>query len=352
MNNKIAIVTIDSINYGNRLQNYALQEVIKSYGYTVETLQRSRPISKKKQISKWVKGVGQTLLQTKGAKFEAFNKNINRSKYYAAGNETSPNLAQKYKYFVAGSDQIWNPHYSFIGESDFLIFARPEQKIAYAASFGVSSIPDDCMKKYANYLSDFKAISMREDTGTDIVKKLTGKEAVTVLDPTMLLTASEWRKLGKAPSCMPKKQYVLIYSLGERSIEFDNMISWVKNQGEYEIVDVREKTKSGREWEVGPAEFLFLIDNASMLLTDSFHGTVFSILFHTKACVFERPGLAMGSRIDTLLNMTGISDFRYNNETYKLLIDAKIDFDCSDQKIRVEQQKSRSFLTETFTISQ
>lgn len=178
-------------------------------------------------------------------------------------------LSEQFDYFIAGSDQIWNPYYDFVGTTELLEFARPEQRISYAASFGVNEISDEKKEVYAKNLSQFKALSVREKRGAEIIKELTDREAKVVLDPTMLLTIEQWSKVEKKSKFIPKKKYGLVYSLGEKNTDFENAINLYGK--EMKIFDIRTLQKNGREIPVGPAEFLYLIHHAEIILTDSFH---------------------------------------------------------------------------------
>ncbi len=303
---KIGIITIQSFNFGNRLQNYALQQVLKSMGFRVETIQRKyNDQSKISPIKRFI----QNIMQTKAAKFRAFDKLIYKSKFVCSANIVPEGMSCFYEFFVAGSDQIWNPIYKFTGSVDFLCFADINQKIAYAASFGVSSLPNEIKKTYIEYLKDFKQISFREYSGVKIYKELMGRDADVVLDPTMLLTAQEWRKVEKRVN-VKSSNYVLIYSLGKRSDEFQSKINELSSK--YEMIDIRKKLKNGHEWAIGPSEFLYLIDNATLILTDSFHGTVFSIIFRRQFIVFKRVGMDGESRIETLLSLLKLNRLNQN----------------------------------------
>lgn len=340
MKAKVAIVTIHSRNFGNRLQNYALQIVLKSIGVCVESLQRDLPLKGIDFFKVKVKRVGQILLGTKGAKFQSFNRRVVKSKFYALANSQQDGLANKYEYFISGSDQVWNPHYNFIGTSDLLVFAKPEQRISYAASFGVDEIPEEKKDVYAENLSQFKALSVREKRGAEIIKELTGRDAQVVLDPTMLLISEQWSKVEKKSRYTPKNKYALVYSLGEKTSDFENAINCYGK--ELEIFDIRTKQKNRREIPVGPAEFLYLIHHAELILTDSFHASVFSVLYHKKFITFKRPGIDMSSRIVSLANTIGAEDKLDSDNNLDCSIG--VDYVMVDQLIERERKKSIDFL--------
>ena len=314
----IAIVTIVSINYGNRLQNYALQCVLENLGYSVATLSRG---NRTKGLKKNVKTVVQSLLQTKGSKFRQFDSNIEYSNVTIGVNDYPEDLSEQFDCFIVGSDQVWNPYYDFAGgKCDFLAFAKDCQKVSYAASFGVNEI--------------------REKRGAEIIKELTGKDAKVVLDPTMLLSNEQWSKVEKKSKFSPKKKYALVYSLGEKSTDFENAINLYGK--EMEIFDIRTIQKNGREIPVGPAEFLYLIHHAELILTDSFHASVFSILFHKRFITFKRPGIDMSSRIVSLANMIGAEDRLDRNNNMDC--SDQVDYTTVDQLIDSERKQSIDFL--------
>lgn len=336
---KIAIVTIVSRNYGNRLQNYALQRVLESFGYSVETLRRK---NKPNKLLEGVKTAAQTLLQTKGAKFKAFDKNIHFANEVVTRDNYSDDIGSLYECFIVGSDQVWNPYYDFVaGRSDFLAFAENAQKISYAASFGVDEIPLDRKKEYAEWLKDFKAISVREKQGAKIVRELIDREAIVVLDPTLLLDEYEWKKVEKKPHCCPKGKYAFVYALGDKSDIFEEKIEQIKEK--YEVFDVGMIQKNGKELPVGPSEFLYLLRNSEIVLTDSFHATVFSIIFHKRFITFNRLGLNMNSRIESLAEMVGAKNRlmqcgMFDGET-------EMDYVNVDAMIKRERKRSIEFLT-------
>lgn len=326
--NTIGIVTIVSQNYGNRLQNYALQTVLQNMGYTVNTIRRIEV-----PFSLIVKNYIHYLWHTNNTtQFFKFNRKIVWSKSVWGDNSQLKELQSQYDYFIAGSDQVWNPYYTFTGtDLDFLTFVEDERKIAYAASFGVSSLPSEKAAQYKEYLCDFSKISTREDAGADIVFSLTGRGVPVVLDPVLLLEAEQWRKIAKKPRNMPKGPYTLVYSVESMSEALKNAVEEEKKN--HQVLEVRKL--NGKEWAVGPAEFLYLIDHADKLLTDSFHGTVFSVLFHTPFYIYGRDGHNMSSRMDTLLSSVELKDVSEFSQAV---------FDRSDVLLKKKRLESVGFL--------
>lgn len=339
---KVGIITIESMNFGNRLQNYALQQVVKSQNFTVRTLHRNRIISGyKASLKRYV----QSILQTKVAKFRQFDSYIEFSDITIGRDDYPEDLADKFDYFVVGSDQVWNPHFDFVaGKCDFLAFAKDNQKISYAASFGISQIPLERKEEYAEYLETFKAISVREKQAAKIVKDLTDKTATVVLDPTLLLDETDWKKVEKRSHWRPRHKYVFVYALGDKSDRFKSKIEQLRK--EYEIFDVCAVQKNGRKLPVGPSEFIYLLRNAEIVLTDSFHATVFSIIFHKKFITFNRIGLNMNSRIESLAEL--IEEKDRLNEYGNLDCEIEIDYKKVDEILKRERKKSIEFLKSAF----
>ena len=336
----IGIITInDNNNCGNRLQNYALQETLKKYCDKVQTIKNepflnwnhNYPISLLRLIKKQIKNL------IKGNKlFKEFNKNITFAKGYLT--IKTRNISDKYDYFVVGSDQVWKPTRKRLSKIDLLAFAEPKKRIAYAASFGLNEIEEKYYKTLQEELPKFKAISVREDAGKEIINKATGiKDVSVVLDPTMLLDKEKWIKLEKKPEGFNKDKYVFTYFLGDENTE--KLVKEIFGE-KYSVVDFYKGT-------YGPAEFLYLINHAEYILTDSFHGTVFSILFNKEFYVFERKekdiNNNMSSRFETLFRIFSLEDRKINN-LKDINITNKIDYSIIEEKLKEEREKSLVFL--------
>ncbi len=332
---RIAIITItNGANYGNRLQNYALQTVLTQLGHTIETIpiQNATDGSTLGRLKHKIKDEIKIILRKGSRKqyryrkrrFDRFNETYVVFSSMKICCETIPDaLPEYYDCFVCGSDQIWNTRYGFIQASlsaYLAAFAPREKKIAYAASFGTADIPSEYVSKFQSLLPEFHAISVREDSGRAIVQSLCQIDVPVVLDPTMLLSVDAWRKIEREPT-YPCGKYVVTYILSEKTPALQQYAEHVmRSCGAERIIhlDVEflddDKIQDVAHYQTDPSEFLWLIDHAECVLTDSFHSTVFSILFHKPFMVFERQakeaGNNMSSRIDTLLQTFGLSQFR------------------------------------------
>lgn len=341
---KVAIITIQSINFGNRLQNYALQETIKSLGYDVYTIRRERRQFNFKVLLEILKDWARIVLGTRKGLYLRFNHDrIQFGKQYALANEVEQGLGAEYDLFVTGSDQVWNPHYGYlVGTSDLLCFAEKCQKVSYAASFGVDSIPLEKKRYYEKALEDFKAISVREKTGAEIIRDLTGIDATVTLDPTLLLKKSQYQEIEKQPSHVPQGKYILIYLLGGKSDLFIKYIRTNPNMNGIEYFDILQSDASGRDIAMGPSEFIYMIDHSEMVLTDSFHATVFATIFHKPVRTFPREGIDMSTRIITLASTLGLeSNFTADGEFF---IDYNVNYELIERYLNEEREKSIAFL--------
>lgn len=319
---KIAIITcIGKNNFGNRLQNYALQKVLQDKGFYVETLNNNWRLNNFDNYEENYQGY---LKREKEKEPEEYEKRF-RTAYFDEFDEnvvfnkemiTAINLENTdYDYYIVGSDQVWNPHHGRLRDVDFLYSIEPSKRISYAASIGVDEIPDNLKEKTKRELSKFKAISVREEKGKEIIENLTGRKDVEVnLDPTMLLTANDWSKLAKKPKQLKTDKYILNYFLGELSDSRKKEIERIAQENNCEIINILD-TKSPF-YETGPSEFLYLEQNAFLICTDSFHSSVFAIIFNRPFIVFDREDsqASMNSRIDTLLNTFELEDRKYENK--------------------------------------
>ena len=196
---------------------------------------------------------------------------------------------------------------------DFLSFAKNEQKIALSASFGISKLSPQEEKFAKKYLENFKAISVRENSGKEIVEKLTKRKDIKLLvDPTMLLSKEEWQKVSKKPKMLEDNKYILCYFLGNLSLKRKQEIQKFADKNNCTIINLLDKNDPF--YNTGPSEFLYLEQNAFMICTDSFHSSVFALIFNRPLLIFKREDdkVDMTSRIDTLVEKFNLNDRVYN----------------------------------------
>lgn len=348
--NKIAIYTIQNYNFGNRLQNYATQSILQVFGYEVVSLRnyslssykwinRNCVLSTAYSILKKLKLKYKYLVKDKTKKnFYLFDKRyIKFSDDYIAYNDFSNDLGDKYDAIIVGSDQVWNTSFKWLSINAFLPFYIP-RKISFSASFGLDSILYD--KKIADCLKNFKKLSVREDAGAKIIKEFTGKDATVLVDPTMLLSSQEWRKISKKPDGA-KEKYVLTYFLSLKCDAAKKLLEAVsKDRDVHELLNTDDKVASF----AGPSEFLWLFDHADVILTDSFHACVFSFLFNKPFVVYDRNWNEgnMNSRLETLLKKFHLERKYVNSGLYNDIWEH--DYIEGYKQLDIERKKAIEFL--------
>lgn len=349
---KVAILTIsDNANLGNRLQNYATQEFLKQQGLEVETIQNY--IGYKNRVYLIIKRFLKLFLANRKYKreknFKKFNKkNMSFSKYIIRNKKKYPKVNDKYDYFITGSDQVWNPKFERTSDIDFLTFAEKKKRISFSASFGVSEIPEDLKNSYMERLNGLNKISVREERGKEIIKEITGRTDVEVLlDPTMLINTTSWKNVMKKPKMLKNlngKNYILNYFLGNLSDKRKKEIERIAKENNCEIINILDKNDPF--YICGPSEFLYLEKNAFLICTDSFHSSVFAILFNRPFIVFDREdsNAKMNSRLDTLLKKFELEDRWFNNEIKAEQL--KVNYDKSVEILEKERKKAIDFINE------
>lgn len=286
----VFILTIDSMNYGNRLQNYALYSVLNDLLDTNVTTVRLRDFSSLRNKYWYSLSKGKALfksLNDESARRDSIFLSFTH-KHIPTIQMTPDELRDSDGVLVIGSDQCWNPGWGLGERADGLqcgVGFSSSRKLSYAASFGISlnDFPASWRGRYGEWLSKINHISVREEEGVRIVKALSGANATWVLDPTMLLESSHWAALERRPKGFryDKDGFILNYVLGESVAA--NQINKREKSSKLPVVRIGKTTSN-----VGPAEFLWLIHNAESVFTDSFHGTVFSLLFHRRVFVYSR----------------------------------------------------------------
>ena len=365
---KIANLTLDGyFNYGNVLQRYAVCSLLAGLGAEVASLwfsskagflpylySRSPWMKESWDWKTWVK-LG---INWKGATHKMFS---GENAWEAARNAVIKSfvdryipmrydvdftrVADEYDYFVTGSDQVWNPYFADL-EKLFIKFAPGEKRIAYAASISCPEIPQDKLQAFIVGVNGMKEISVREQAGADLIQQLTGRRGQVVADPTMLVTAEDWRSIARKPSWIKGDEQLLVtYFLGKRP---DSVIESIARENGLQIVNMLDE-RVFEHYAIAPEEWLWLIDNARFMYTDSFHGTVFSILFRTPFVVTERvdAGCAskMTSRIDTLLAKFDLSDRRGTNANgYMIASPLDMHYGDVDKVLAEEKQKAEAYL--------
>ena len=344
-----------AINLGAVLQAYALSEYIKKTGnecdiidYRCEYIENH--YKKSKFFANGIKGAVVHLLcdghdAERKKKFSEFSdKYLPVSKKAYTENDLKT-ANQSYDKFITGSDQVWNYAVADFDKAYFLDFVTDsKKKLSYAASFGFDKIPEDKETDYYNLLNDFNHISVREASAVDIVKDLASKDATQVLDPVFLLSADDWNKLTEKDE--PKEKYILIYAfcVTENILKKAQELSNATGYKIYGITFIIKPLKGLKQINaVGPLDFLNLIKNAEFVVTNSFHGTAFSIIYNKKFFVeYYKLDVCINARFDSILGITGLENRCISNFDTGLL--DTIDYDAVNEKLDEERKKSYDFL--------
>lgn len=364
MKQKVAIVTINhSFNYGNKLQNYAVQRIYEEMGLDAETIRfypeglKVKFDGKKKSFSHYTKRIKVRMneqifagkIQKRKDSFEHFDNNMLKMTLRIYTPRTYNEIRESdYDFFSVGSDQVWNTYFYDFTPMYFLDFVSDgSKKIAFSASFGVDDISPQYYDKAICALRQFKSISVREQKGVDILNTIVGVPATLVLDPTLYLPVEEWEKAISSVNKKVPSKYVVLYFLGDLDRNTERKICQKAKESGCKIIRLNDM--KSEYYFCDPFEFVYLIQNAEYVYTDSFHATCFSLQFHKKFVVMPRVsrGKSMESRLDSLLSLLGLSSRIDTNGGH---IDDKIDYCNVDNILKKERMKSRDFLRNAFSM--
>lgn len=357
---KIKIVTIpDRLNIGNRLQNYAMQKILENYTEDVETINHAwntRKLSFLQVVKRRVKYAIQHFLghiRMKDAKYQkmlkvkSFNNKHIKSTKFIYNEKQLKKLEEETDFVVTGSDQVWNPEIMFLPGFVMLDFVSPEKKVAVAPSIALDSLTKEQSEMFSKYLSDFDNLSCREEQGAKLLEDVLGKQVVSLVDPTLMLSKDDWNKVAKKPKCHDEnKKYVLLYFLGEMTDEYRRTIHYIKEKYGLEVINILDK--STPYYVIGPGEFVYLMKHASVVLTDSFHGSVFSYIFDRPFKIFKRKGFggSMNTRLVNLMNKLNLNEDVYLSENTNL--DNILDVSYDKSYLENEQKKFKNYLDNIF----
>lgn len=354
-------------NYGSVLQALALQQKLISLGHNVRILdyhpERYTNAGKLRRLKKQSSRFKNPLLlllakiliypsyMRKNRVFSAFlKKYLKLSDFSFFNNEDAQRKIDDWAdAFCTGSDQVWNSHWNECVEPTlFLEFAPKGKKFfSYASSIGLSHLPEEEVDVTRRYLKKYNAISVREDSGVDIVKKLGYNNVVQCLDPTLLLSKDEWSEF--VDNKYGDKNYILTYNL-HHDPEIDKCAKALSKKYNVPVWNIsynwHDVVRKGHLcWCPSVEDFLGLIKNARFVIADSFHATVFSIIFE-KQFVTITPEIA-SSRISSILNLLGIGERNLAKFHDCAEIEAPIDYVSVKKSLEKARADSMNFLMDT-----
>lgn len=356
---KIGIMTFHrAINYGAVLQTYALQKFINSKNYDAEVIDYRCDY-----MENFYKTVGlkdKTLKQSirslmnfydsskKKKRFRAFLENNVRVSKKAYNKSNISETNQIYDKFITGSDQVFNFACSNFDKNYFLDFViDSSKKHSYAASFGMREVPARFRKDYQSLLNDFRELSIRETAGQAIVKELTGKHTELSIDPVFLLDVDDWNKIAKRPKI---SNYILIYKLNSSNLIFDFARKLSKQTGKRIVAlnfDIVDKLKTRDIAGISAAsieEFLGFFKYADYVVTNSFHGTAFSVIFHKEFYVEAlQRDFKPNDRVESLLEITDLGSSQIKSLD-DCVLHVKRNFEYADAKLAEKQEEASEYL--------
>lgn len=384
---KVAIVSCYfKNNYGSLLQAYATQKILDDNNIPNETINISelRDFSKGKkkyylsQITnlnfiktkfgmiklKGYQKINRNLknnIMIRNKEFTEFKKKFKLSKTFNTYAELNEYTKNNYSDVIVGSDQLWLP-VNIVSDYYTLNWVPNEiNKISYATSFGISKIPEEYKELYSYFLKRIDNISVREANALNLVKDISGREAKLVCDPTLLLTKEQWMDIQNSKRII-KDKYIFCYFLGS-NLEHRKFVERLKEKTGYKIVSINhcdEYVKYSDEfadyipYDVGPGEFLNYIRNAEYVCTDSFHGTVFSLINNTKFFTFRRfsnkTKMSTNSRVVSLLNIVDLQErLICGTENIDDEVSKIINFENVNTKLKEFREGSLNWLLKAIT---
>ncbi len=372
-NKKIGIITFhNSYNCGSMLESYAMLKAVENIGNCNTEIINFSNIGQQKLYNVFfennsLKNIIKNIIILPFHKRIAFNNSKYeefKNTYFKLSNKQTHSIKEltdnEYDIIISGSDQIWNITIVDGDDAYFLPWVKKAKKIAYAPSFGAKKIQDNTtdIDKYKNYLNSYNALSIRENNGQKWIKELINKNVPVLIDPTLLLSSSEYDKL-LAKDIHLNEKYIFFYSPGfdkdickyvQKIAKKYNLqvITWSSKQ--YYLHFIKRYGFKLPKYE-NPSSYLNLIKNAELIITTSFHGTVFSTIYKKKFITVKNGGMyTTDDRVITLLTQLQMMDRLIPptfNDNYDYL--QNIDYTNYDIALKPLQNKAINFLTKNIT---
>lgn len=354
------VSTNDDRNFGGVLQSYALQTHLKKLGYNSSFITTKKNLNYMAQFSKRLTPKellrNLRLVFTRKKYLDSFKKfddfvrdyQITTDRVFASCEEIKKNLPQSDAYIV-GSDQMWPPE-NMLPEN-FLEFAPENAKrISYAVSMGRKDIDGDKIEEFKEHLSNIDFVSVREESSKEVIEKCTDKEVLVHCDPAFFLDENEWRSIEQKPEHFNHDKYILLYMIYVPTW-LTKELKKLKKQTGYDVVLVTTNPmKTGYCDEhlryMGPREFLWLVDNAQMVISSSFHGCVFSSIFKKSYVAIVNPNRPERHRC--LLKMLGLEDREVTSLDVKNFTIK--DYDSVSERIEKQRNRATEYLKSTLGV--
>lgn len=360
---KIAIMTFweSQNNYGQILQLFAMQSYLKGMGHEPYAVRYHRiPIRGRKTI---LKEKARRFLQNIGLAAkpdDTYNErdfSIFKKKYIVFGGKPYKSLNALRKSpphadaYLSGSDQVWNNHLAVPCDAFLLGFgSKNTLRVAYAASFGQVELDPATRQLFEAHIMDFDAIAVREQSGVDICSSLGRDDALWVPDPTLLFDQEKWRTMLSLKPATTTEPYTFAYTLGNSTLNDKSAIlDFITRKSSRKVVEVSANNDFSGNFYPTIEQWIEHIADADFMLTSSFHGVVFCIIFHTNFVVLPNTGKVSGmnERIYSLLRRLGLADHiahDYDEAQLTELMEKTIDWETVDAEIKKWGQSANDYL--------
>lgn len=359
-NKKVLLTTVfTGYNYGSSLQAFAGKAFLNSLGLDCKLVARKSLVKgrniqlrkflviafrslfvSKKGLTTFQKQYAKAMIGNSAEKFLQFERE-HLCPCYLSWHELKREATSSTACF-SGSDQIWNSSTLYVDPLYYLRFAPSYKRVALSPSFGRDFIADYNKDKMKKWISEYPYLSVREDSGVKLIKELTGRDAVHLLDPTLIVNKEEWKRILKIED--QSEDYILAYFLDEPTALAKKSLKELKDKLNYKIVAIPYKFDNMDYCDemvaAGPKEFVELVANAKVVCTDSFHGTVFALNMHTPFFTFEREYGSANKQSERVLSILRNVDMldRYQPQSVTDEYD-HIDFEHSDEILDIERKK-------------
>lgn len=358
---KIKTITChDVYNVGASLQAYALQQYLMNLGHDVEIIDYKpnylskhyniravnnpcfdRPIIRTVYLAMKLPGRLKALKSERKKNFDRFRREKLKltSKKYCSNEELIIDLPDA-DLFICGSDQIWNPLFQNGKDAAFFLDFVPEnrKKASYAASFAVETISELDKIRMQEWLGSFDAISVREKSGISILERM-GLKGKCVCDPVLLLTREKWDSISQP---FDSEKYLFVYDFDNSAFMME-VVQRIAKERNLKICSFFESSIADKVLkDLGPQEFLGVIKNADVVLSNSFHATVFSVIYHKEFYVIER-NEAINTRMKDFLALLGLEERLISRQTLKLL-NREINWKSVEEQIIPVIEESKEYL--------
>ena len=358
---RIGIVTIaESMNYGQRLQNYAVEQILLSLGHKPETIMNgglSLLCPAKQRLILKLNILLRRGLYNTGRRALSFDKFIRRRMHFSKDMYPDGDFTS-YDMLVLGSDQLWNVCNPWIDAHKDFFFAQffpPERCVAFSASLGTNDFSDEQLRYITEKVDAMKAVSVREQSGADLLRQHCKRPIEVTADPVLLLSAEKWRSVARRPSFLKKDEpYLLTYFIGDVPQKTETFIRRVAEALSLRVISLQgvvyDKRFSDLYFGVGPEEFLYLMAHSTLTLTDSFHACAFSCIFKRPFRWFSRTDRAStNARMENVFSMFSIGDWAVGDTEESAEHCLECSFDAVDDVLAREKEHALDYLRRALT---